>query len=223
MFMKKLLYIFTVVLLSGIIYSCQGDEVLQQDFVLPEGYMPVSFTFSAPDMLDVDTKGVDPDGKGVNSMILFCFDNFGMYRDDAVVYPNVPRANMFIGNFLRLEILRRECAYEKLIEECKSFLLIPAKTNSCLWENRIERDDLKYRIKGSCCHGFAAIAGCFLTEALTGFRGFSSDKKEIYVTGKHVEIDAEFTLPIDDKVMKVINENGKVTFEVPEGYKIIGI
>ncbi|MBR4088124.1 MAG: hypothetical protein IKK19_02325 [Bacteroidales bacterium] len=77
--MKKLLYIFTVVLLSGIIYSCQGDEVLQQDFIVPEGYMPVSFTFSAPDMLDVDTKGVDPDGKGVNSMILFCFDNFGMY------------------------------------------------------------------------------------------------------------------------------------------------
>lgn len=156
-------------------------------------------------------------------LITTMVDNFGMYRDDEVVYPNVPRANMFIGNFLRLEILRRECAYEKLIEECKSFLLIPAKTNSCLWENRIERDDLKYRIKGSCCHGFAAIAGCFLTEALTGFRGFSSSEKEIYVTGKNVAIDAEFTLPIDDKVMKVTNKDGKVTFEVPEGYKIIGI
>ncbi len=76
---NRLLNIITLVLLLGTMVSCEREECVPDSLKVPEGFMPVSFVFSAPGMQEVATKAVDPDGKGVNSMILFCFDNFGMY------------------------------------------------------------------------------------------------------------------------------------------------
>ncbi len=150
-------------------------------------------------------------------------EDFGPLRDDKKVYPNVSKSNMFIGNYVRLEILRRARAYEKIVETCVHYLLIPARTTSSLWENVVQRPDMQYRHPGSCCHGFAAAAGNFLTEALTGFRGFSTPKKEIYMTGTALPINAKFTLPIDDEVCTIENKDGVVTLIPPKGYKVINI
>ena len=150
-------------------------------------------------------------------------NEFGPLRDDKTIYPNVSKSNMFIGNYLRLEVLRRARAYEKIVETCVHYLLIPAKTTSSLWENVVQRPDMQYRHPGSCCHGFAAAAGNYLTEALTGFRGFSTSKKEIYMTGIALPINAKFTLPMDDDVCAIENKGGKVSISAPIGYKIVKI
>ena len=77
--MKRVFSILYILIVSLAVSSCEREEIMPDMPDMKEGYMPVNFTFSAPDMIEADTKAVDPDGKGVNSMILFCFDNFGIY------------------------------------------------------------------------------------------------------------------------------------------------
>ena len=149
-------------------------------------------------------------------------EDFGVTRDDKTVWPNIYKSNMFIGNFIRLMILSKERYYEKLIEECKQMFTVMAKTTSSLWENRVERDDLKYHVKGSCCHGFAASVAKFLVEALTGYRGFDESKKIIYFSSFNIDISCEFTLPIGDEDSCYIeNDRGKVTVSLPKGYRLV--
>ncbi|MBO5920540.1 MAG: hypothetical protein J6Q34_08660 [Bacteroidales bacterium] len=74
---RKLKYIL-LALAVAISTSCHKDEFINWKKI-PEGYMPVSLYFSAPDMIERLTKAADPDGKGVNKMNLFCFDNYGVF------------------------------------------------------------------------------------------------------------------------------------------------
>ncbi|WP_287642367.1 hypothetical protein [Bacteroides sp.] len=84
--MKKRI-IYTVVILIGmlaILGSCRQDE--WQDESLPaakEGYLALRFTADIPDMQEVVTRAVDPDGGGVQDMTLFCFDSYGLFISTA--------------------------------------------------------------------------------------------------------------------------------------------
>lgn len=69
-----LIYLIAALLLTG----CNKEEVID-DKVIPEGYIPISLYFSAPDAINVNTRAADPDGRGVNKMNLFCFDNYGVF------------------------------------------------------------------------------------------------------------------------------------------------
>ena len=74
--MKRLLYFFIIIAFA--LSGCEREEMPVYPDV-PEGFMPINIAFSAPDMISMETKAVDPDGKGINSITLFCFDNFGMF------------------------------------------------------------------------------------------------------------------------------------------------
>ena len=77
--MKRLLYIFAIIIAALTLQGCER-EVLQTDGTeVPEGYMPLNIAFSAPVMSEVSTKAVDPDGKGINNITLFCFDAYGIF------------------------------------------------------------------------------------------------------------------------------------------------
>lgn len=84
--MKKRI-IYTVVILIGmlaILGACRQDE--WQDESLPaakEGYLALRFTAEIPDMQEVVTRAVDPDGGGVQDMTLFCFDSYGLFISTA--------------------------------------------------------------------------------------------------------------------------------------------
>lgn len=158
------------------------------------------------------------DGEFIEKMM----EDFGVTRDDTTVYPHVYKSNMFIGNFIRLMVLSKERFYERIIEECKQMFYVMAKTTSTLWENRVQRDDLKYHIVGSCCHGFAGSVGKFLVEALTGYRGFDESQKIIYFSATNINISSEFTLPIGDEDECIIeNDRGKITVSLPRGYRVV--
>lgn len=76
-----------IVVLAGMLLSlvsCQQDE--WQDESLPaakEGYLALRFTADIPDMQEVMTRAVDPDGGGVQDMTLFCFDSYGLFISTA--------------------------------------------------------------------------------------------------------------------------------------------
>ncbi|MBV8038145.1 hypothetical protein HF895_01340 [Bacteroides sp. AN502] len=79
--------IYTVVILIGMLATlgaCRQNE--WQDESLPaakEGYLALRFTADIPDMQEVVTRAVDPDGGGVQNMTLFCFDSYGLFISTA--------------------------------------------------------------------------------------------------------------------------------------------
>ena len=87
--MKRVIYIFTMLLL--LLSSCvREDLIVPVVDDVPEGYTKITFraNIAAP-TIGVDTRAVDPDGLDVNNMMLFCFNEFGLYisSEEATIVP----------------------------------------------------------------------------------------------------------------------------------------
>lgn len=60
--------------------SCQEPVILDTpNDPVQDGYVRVSFSAEVPDMTEVKTKVVDPDGEDISNMTLFCFDSRGLF------------------------------------------------------------------------------------------------------------------------------------------------
>ena len=78
--MKRCLKIFVAVLGVALFGSCQIDRTVDVgNEPAREGYLRVDFQTLCPDMTEVSTRGVDPDGVGVQNLTLFCFDAYGIF------------------------------------------------------------------------------------------------------------------------------------------------
>ena len=77
--MNKLYNIALILMAAVTLTACQQDIVEPGIDNVPDGYVKISTTLQVPDMKTVSTRAVDPDGKGIHSMTLFCFDNFGLF------------------------------------------------------------------------------------------------------------------------------------------------
>ena len=75
-------------------------------------------------------------------------DDFGPDREKTGKWKEVYPANMFIGNYIRLEMMSRFGENEKLLHNIRGYFLEMARTTGTLWE--------KVNIYGSLCHGFAS-------------------------------------------------------------------
>lgn len=75
--MKTIRYILMFFALLAV--SCQEEILHTSPDEAPEGYMNISFSAQVPDMKVVDTKAVDPDGGGIQHIILYCFDSYGLF------------------------------------------------------------------------------------------------------------------------------------------------
>lgn len=83
-------------------------------------------------------------------------EDFGPERKPDV-YPEVRPSNVFIGNYLRIQLLLNEGLYDKVENEAKKLFLPMAEQTGTLWEH----------MKGSAsrCHGFASYAAVVLKNA----------------------------------------------------------
>lgn len=81
--------------------------------------------------------------------------DFGPARKTTGLWPRVYPANAFIGNYLRLSLLKRYGYEEKLREEIKGYFAFMADRTGTLWEHD--------RPSASCNHGFASYVICLLT------------------------------------------------------------
>ena len=75
-------------------------------------------------------------------------NQFGPNRDIMKVYPEVHKAAPFIGNYLRLEILKNYGYDSVVLENIKDFFYYMALRTGTLWE--------KAETTSSCNHGFAS-------------------------------------------------------------------
>ena len=74
--------------------------------------------------------------------------DFGPWRDVSKTWPAIAPSNAFIGDYLRLELLKVNGAVSQMVKECQGYFLKMADSTGTLWEHDKEM--------GSCCHGFAA-------------------------------------------------------------------
>lgn len=77
---KYILNIGSFLLCAAMLASCTNEDILppvQGD--LPEGYMNISFGVDVQDMTKVAVRAVDPDGKDIHNMTLFCFNAYGLF------------------------------------------------------------------------------------------------------------------------------------------------
>lgn len=92
------------------------------------------------------------------ALLKILLNDFGPDRKQTLLHPDVAFANAFIGNYLRMEVLRSERRYDQIIREIKGYFYGMAVRTGTLWEYDSE--------KGSCNHGFASYIACLLLEAL---------------------------------------------------------
>lgn len=82
---------------------------------------------------------------------------FGPQRAENGNYPEIYPSNAFIGNFLRLELLRENGYYSQLLKEIKGYFLYMAELTGTLWEHK--------NTFASCNHGFASYVAALIYEA----------------------------------------------------------
>ena len=81
-------------------------------------------------------------------------DEFGPERQAKGLYKDVWPSNAFIGNLLRLDILKREGCDEQVSREIRGYYLKMAETTGTLWEYD--------RPEASCNHAFASYLAILL-------------------------------------------------------------
>ena len=81
-------------------------------------------------------------------------DEFGPERKGRGLYKEIWPSNAFIGNLLRLAVLKREGLDEQVSREIRGYYLKMAETTGTLWEHD--------RPEASCNHGFASYVAVLL-------------------------------------------------------------
>ncbi|MGI6520414.1 MAG: hypothetical protein ACOX2D_04690 [Fermentimonas sp.] len=144
-------------------------------------------------------------------------NDFGPNRDDQVTHPTVFRANAFIGNYLRMDILSRYNLQGQLVSEIQDYFYSMAHLTGTLWENMHSH--------ASCNHGFASFIGYVLYRDVLGIKEVDRTKKKITI--RFTDLDLEHcsgSMPVGDEVIKLAwsRENNTLQYklEVPKGFKV---
>jgi alpha-L-rhamnosidase len=142
---------------------------------------------------------------------------FGPNRNDAITYPTVFRANAFIGNYLRMDILSRYGLQNQLLQEIQDYFYNMARQTGTLWENMAS--------SASCNHGFASYMGHVLYRDILGIKQIDYLKKEVTVQFTDIDLDeCSGSIPVDDDLVEVKwKRSGKqisYSVKVPSGYTV---
>ena len=141
---------------------------------------------------------------------------FGPTRNDKVTYPDVYRANAFIGNYLRLDILSRYGQQTQLLSEIQDYFYGMAKLTGTLWENM--------GTQASCNHGFASYIAHVLYRDILGVN-LNYQQKEITIRFTDINLnECSGTIPVDGQLVdlkwKRSNNIIRYSVKVPQGYTL---
>lgn len=142
-------------------------------------------------------------------------EEFGPNRDVDTTYPNVFRANAFIGNYLRMDILSRYNMQSQLILEIQDYFYSMAQQTGTLWEHM--------ESYASCNHGFASYISHILYRDVLGVRQIDSANKHITIQFTNIDLEqCTGSINIDEELLHLEwkrNDNSiQYELKVPEGY-----
>lgn len=145
-------------------------------------------------------------------------NDFGPNRDDRVTHPAVFRANAFVGNYLRMDILSRYNLQNQLLSEVQDYFYSMAHLTGTLWENMHSH--------ASCNHGFASFIGYVLYRDVLGIKEVDRVKKKITI--RFTDLDLEHcsgSMPVGDEVIKLewsrANNTLHYKLETPKEFKVV--
>jgi len=96
------------------------------------------------------------DGESYPELKNIVLNGFGAHRKIKNDYPDVPFANAFIGNYMRMMILMEMGEYAQVLQDIRDYFGFMAEKTGSLWEFDTPR--------ASCCHGFASYVALWLME-----------------------------------------------------------
>lgn len=130
---------------------------------------------------------------------------FGPNRDYEKTYPNVFKSNVFIGDYLRLEILLRYNLTEKVLDESIDYFYKMSEMTGTLWEH-----DSPF---ASLNHGFASYIANLIIYSTSGISKIDYLNNCVYITKDFLpKYDFEILIPINDEFITVKSLNGKLSF-----------
>jgi alpha-L-rhamnosidase len=142
---------------------------------------------------------------------------FGPTRNDAVTYPKVFRANAFIGNYLRLDILSRYGRQSQLLKEIQDYFYNMARLTGTLWENMESH--------ASCNHGFASYIAHVLYRDVLGISQIDYVGKEITIRFTDVDLnECSGVIPVEDDAVELkwkrSDKQIRYSVKIPRGYTV---
>lgn len=142
---------------------------------------------------------------------------FGPNRDDKTTYPDVYKANAFIGNYLRLDILSAYGLQGQLLGEIQDYFYNMARITGTLWENMGSQ--------ASCNHGFASYIGHVLCRDILGVSKIDYIGKEVTIRFTNINLDeCSGVVPIENDAIELKwKRSGNVirySVKIPDGYKL---
>ncbi|WP_423126711.1 hypothetical protein [Gaoshiqia sp. Z1-71] len=142
---------------------------------------------------------------------------FGPNRNDAVTWPEVFRANAFIGNYLRMDILSRYGLRNQLLGEIQDYFFYMAERTGTLWEN--------VDAHASCNHGFASYLGHILYRDILGISEIDYLNKEVTIRFSDLDLnECRGTIPLDDQALELSwkRSGNEISYslKVPGAYRV---
>lgn len=142
---------------------------------------------------------------------------FGPNRDDKTTYPDVYKANAFIGNYLRLDILSTFGLQPQLLGEIQDYFYNMTRLTGTLWENM--------GAQASCNHGFASYLGHVLYRDVLGISKIDYIGKEITVRFTNIDLsECSGAIPIENDAVELKWKRAgnliSYSVKIPEGYQL---
>lgn len=123
---------------------------------------------------------------------------------------HISESAVFIGNYLRLELLNRNRLYEKTLEETVDYFYNMAKLTGTLWEHA--------STSASLVHGFTSFIINIVFEAITGISKIDYLNNIIYISKTSYKKKYIIRIPLGNDYL-LITEKGII--HSPKNYQII--
>ncbi|MDR2468962.1 MAG: hypothetical protein LBD27_00560 [Tannerella sp.] len=142
---------------------------------------------------------------------------FGPQRDDAVTYPSVYRANAFMGNYMRVDLLSRYGLQTQLLPEIQDYFFAMADRTGTLWEHM--------QHSASCNHGFASYLGHVLYRDILGISHIDYEARTVTVRFTDILLNrCSGSIPVEKDVIRLAWERAgnqiRYSVAVPEGFRV---
>lgn len=138
---------------------------------------------------------------------------FGPHRDPNHVFPNVAKANVFIGNYLRLSILHSHHSYQQVLSETVDYFFEMAIRTGTLWEHDSPHASLN--------HGFASYIAILIVYSLCGIEKIDYLNKKIYCREIKPITSFNISIPLQRGCINIYTHHDHIVMEAPDNFQVI--
>lgn len=138
--------------------------------------------------------------------------NFGEYRDDKMVYPNVYKSNVLMGIMMRLSLLNHYGYDDLVFKETVEYFYKMSSLTGTLWEHD--------SVFASLNHCFTSYIVNIFLDASFGLKWIDNKNKIIHMSKKKPSLEGRTSLPLGKGRLTLTSRNDKFLVTKPDDYKV---